>query len=388
MNALAQRITEVFEKRYHNKPIICFSPGRINLIGEHIDYNRGFVMPCAINKGIYFAVAPSGNDNIRIYSRDLDETYSGNVNQISKEDGWCNYVLGVIDQFQKRGKTVEGFDCIFGGNLPMGAGLASSAALEGGMAFALNELFSFGLDRLELALLCQQAEHDFVGVDCGIMDQFANMMGKRGHAIFLNCDDLIYNYLPLELGEYCIVLLNTKVQHALASSAYNTRISECATGLKIIRENSSIKLFREIRNSRSLDRFEEKMGKYVYKRCKFVVEEIQRTKLAAKYLRRKKIKEFGALMFQSHEGLSNLYKVSCAELDFLVKQARANENVIGARMMGGGFGGCTINLVKESGKQQFIENALTAYKKEFQKSAESYEVVTSDGTHLVDTDQN
>ena len=383
MNALALKIKELFQKKFQAEPTLYFSPGRINLLGEHIDYNRGFVMPCSINKGIYFAIAPSGNDTIRFYARDVDEACSVNIYEIKPEEGWYNYVFGVIDQFQKSGKMVKGFNCVFGGNLPIGAGLASSAALEGGIAFALNELFDFGMDRKELALLCQRAEKEFAGVDCGIMDQFANMMGKKDEVVFLDCERLLFKYLPLSLDEYCIILINTNVHHALASSAYNTRRSECETGLNIIRENSSIKLFREIKNPKMLERFEEKMGKYVFKRCTFVVEEIERAKLGAKLLKRKKLKEFGQLMFQSHAGLSDLYKVSCAELDFLVKKAKTNEDVIGARMMGGGFGGCTINLVKESGKQKFIEESLNAYKKEFQTTPESYQVVTSDGTYHV-----
>jgi len=383
MEPLPQKIKEVFIKKYKQEPLMVFSPGRINLMGEHIDYNDGYVMPCTIGKGIYFAVAPSNTDTIRFYARNVEEDLSVKLNDLPAEDGWCSYMLGVVDQIQKDGKNIKGFDCVFGGDLPIGAGLASSAALTGGLAFGLNEIFNFGYDRIQLAQLCQKAEIEFAGVNCGIMDPYVNMTGRKNEVLFLDCKNLQHNYIPLALEGYSMVLINANVHHALASSVYNTRRSECETGLKVIRENSSFKSFRDIRNAKTLERFEEQMGKYVWKRTTFVVEEIQRTKLAAKYLKRKKLKEFGELMFQSHEGLSNLFKVSCAELDFLVKKARANDDVLGARMMGGGFGGCTINLVKHEGKQKFVEETLAAYKEEFQNSAESYAVVSADATHLL-----
>lgn len=384
MNELAKKVNDLFIKKFEKQPSLYFSPGRINLIGEHIDYNDGFVIPCAINKGIYYAVAPNNSNMIRFYSRDYEEKHEVELDKIVPDEEWKNYVLSVVNELQKAGKEVKGFDCAFGGSVPVGAGLSSSAAVEGGLAFALNDIFNFGYSNEELAFLCQKAEHGFPQMKCGIMDQFANMMGRRNQAILLDCKTLTYKYLPLELGDYQIILINTKVHHALATSAYNTRRSECETGLRIIRENSSYKSFRDIKNSRVLEKFEEKMGKFVWKRCTFVVDEINRTEQAAKFLKRGKLKEFGELMFQSHEGLSNLYKVSCAESDFLVKLAKNNPDVIGARMMGGGFGGCTINLVKAEGKLKFIEDSLAAYKKEFQHAAESYDVVTADGTHKIE----
>ncbi|MCO5286215.1 MAG: galactokinase [Chitinophagaceae bacterium] len=380
MESLAEKIKELFIKKFKNTPSVYFSPGRINLIGEHIDYNDGFVMPCAINKGMYFAIAENGTDTIHFYSRDYDEKYETPLNKIGADEGWKNYVLGVVDEFQKAGKEIKGFDCVFGANLPSGAGLSSSAALEGGLAFGLNETFNLGYTRKELAFLCQRAEHGFPGVKCGIMDQYANMMGEENHAIYLDCMSFEGVPIPLELGDYSIVLINSRVHHALASSAYNTRRNESETGLQIIRKNSNYKSYRDIKSAASLKKFEIEMGTYVFKRATFIVEEIQRTILASKLLKQKKIKAFGELMFQSHEGQSNLYKVSCAELDFLVKIAKSNPDVVGARMMGGGFGGCTINLVKSSGIAAFIENSLTEYKKEFQISAEPLRVTVSNGT--------
>lgn len=383
MDELALKVKESFTKKFGHSPDMYFSPGRINLIGEHVDYNDGFVMPCAINKGIYYAVAPNETNKVRFFSRDFQEKYEVDLDKIGPDEEWKNYVLSVVNELLKDGKALRGFDCAFGGNVPSGAGLSSSAAVEGGLAFALNDIFGLGYSRSELAFLCQRAEHGYPQVNCGIMDQYANMLGRKDEAIFLDCKSLTHEYFPLELDDYQIVLVNTKVHHALATSAYNTRRNECETGLKIIRENSSYKSFRDIKNSKSLEKFQDQMGKFVWKRCTFVVDEINRTEAAAGLLKRGKLKEFGELMFQSHDGLSNLYKVSCSELDFLVKIARDNPDVIGARMMGGGFGGCTINIVKKDGKQKFVDESLTAYKKEFQNVAECYDVVTADGTHKI-----
>lgn len=384
MDPLAEKIKEIFVKKFQTTPSVFFSPGRINLIGEHIDYNDGYVLPCAIRKGIYFAIAENGTDTIRFYSRDYDEKYETDVNQIGPAGEWKNYLLGVISEIQKTERSVKGFDCVFGGNIPVGAGLSSSAALEGGLAFGLNELFNYGLNRKELAFLCQRAEHGYPGVKCGIMDQYANMMGRVDEAILLDCKTIDHTYIPLNLEDFSLVLINSKVHHALAASAYNTRRMESETGLKIIRKDHQYTSFRDIKNPELLNEFEEEMGRYVFKRSTFIVEEIQRTILAAEYLKQGKLKEFGALMYQSHDGLSNLYKVSCAELDFLVKLAKDNPDVAGARMMGGGFGGCTINLVKTAAKDAFGEAALSAYKKEFQSNAEIITVAAGAGTSAID----
>lgn len=383
MTELGEKVAASFTRKFKAAPLIICSPGRVNLLGEHIDYNDGYVLPCAINKGVYCAIAPNGSDKVRVFSRDFDELFETDIHKLEPDGDWKNYILGVIDEMQKAGRVLSGFDCVLGGNIPIGAGLASSAAVEGALAFGLNEIFSLGFSRVDLALLCQRAEHGYPRMRCGIMDQYANMMGREGSVLFLDCVSLRHEYIPLELGEYQIVLMNSRVHHALASSAYNTRRSECETGLNVIRENSSITSFREFKNAKGLCRFEDKMGKFVFKRCRFVVDEINRARMGARLLRKKRLKEFGALMYESHEGLSNLFKVSCAELDFLVQIARANPDVIGSRMMGGGFGGCTINLVRTEGKQKFVEEALRAYRKEFQQAAEAYDVTTADGTTIV-----
>lgn len=383
MNNLAERIKETFKERFENEPSVYFSPGRINLIGEHIDYNDGYVMPGAIDKGIYFAVALNQTQTMNFYALDFDEKMSIEIKEVKKRGGWKNYVLGVVNEFILLEKEMHGFDCVFGGNIANGAGMSSSAAVEGGIAFAINELMGFGLDRKQLALLCQRAEHGFPGVNCGIMDQYANMNGKKDHVMLLDCKSITHEYLPLDLKDSTIVLVNSKVHHSLASSEYNNRRQECEKGLQIMKENSGIQSFRDVKNAEDLLPFKVEMGDVIYKRCLYVVEEILRTKQAANFLKQDDIVEFGKLMFQTHEGLRDLYDVSCVELDFLVDFASNNGDVIGARLMGGGFGGCTINIVRKEGKEDFIENVVAAYKDEFNIDAEIYEVDVVDGTHEI-----
>lgn len=380
MNETVLKVKDAFSERFKEEPHLYYSPGRINLIGEHVDYNDGFVMPAAIDKGICFAIALNNSEKINCYSVDFDESISVPVSDIKKMAGWKNYVLGVVNEFLKLKLSVPGFNCTFGGNISIGGGISSSAALEGGISFSINELCNFKMDRKELALLGQRAEHNFPGVMCGIMDQYANMMGKKDSVILLDCKNVSHEYLPLNIEGYQIVLINTKVHHSLASSAYNQRRSECEEGLKILKRELNINSFRDIKNPADLIPFKTEMEQNVYKRCLFVVEEIHRTKTASDLLKSNDITGFGQLMFETHSGLKNLYEVSCRELDFLVGIAAKNKGVIGARLMGGGFGGCTINIVKNNDADRFLSVALTAYKKQFNIEAEHYEVNVVDGT--------
>lgn len=384
MNETALKVKAAFNKKFKGEPHLFYSPGRINLIGEHVDYNDGFVMPAAIDKGIYFAITLNNSENINFYSIDFDENISIKISDIKKSDSWKNYVLGVVNEFQKLNLPVKGFDCVFGGDIPIGGGISSSAALEGGVSYGLNELFNFKMDRKELALLGQRAEHDFPNVKCGIMDQYANMMGKKDTVILLDCKNVTHEYLPLNIEGYQIILINTKVHHSLASSAYNQRRKECEEGLKILQQESGIQSFRDIENPSDLFGFKNIMGEAVFKRCSFVVEEIYRTKEAANLLKENDIEGFGKLMFETHDGLKNKYEVSCKELDFLVDVAKENTDVIGARLMGGGFGGCTINIVKQESVSSFLKEAITAYKKHFDIDAESYIMKVVDGTASID----
>jgi galactokinase len=383
MNETAEDVGNIFKEKFAEKPRLFYSPGRINLIGEHIDYNDGFVMPAAIDKGIFFAIALNNAEKINCYSLDFDESISVPLSEVKKMDGWKNYVLGVVNEFQKLNLDVKGFDCAFGGNIPIGGGLSSSAALEGGISFGLNELCNFKMNRKDLALLGQRAEHNFPGVMCGIMDQYANMMGKKDSVMLLDTKNITNEYIPLNIEEYEIILINTKVHHSLAGSEYNQRRKECEKGLEILKKELRVQSFRDIKNSDQLLPFKKEMGNEIYNRCLFVVEEILRTKRAANLLKENDLIGFGKLMFQTHEGLKNLYEVSCKELDFLVDAAKDSTDVIGARLMGGGFGGCTINIVKQDGVKLFLSKILPAYKKQFNIDAESYDVKVVDGTREV-----
>lgn len=381
MNESAADVRAVFIEKFKAEPKLFYSPGRINLIGEHVDYNDGFVMPAAIDKGIFFAVTLNDSEKINCYSIDFDESISIPLSEIKKMEGWKNYILGVVNEFQKLKLPLKGFNCAFGGNIPIGGGMSSSAALEGGISYSLNELCNFKLSRKELALLGQRAEHNFPGVMCGIMDQYANMMSKEKSVLLLDCKNITHKEIPLQIEGYEIILINTKVHHSLASSEYNQRRKECEKGMEILHRELNIQSFRDIDDPAQLLPFKEEMGDKVYRRCLFVVEEILRTKKAASLLKQNDISAFGELMFQTHKGLKNLYEVSCKELDFLVDEAKENKDVIGSRLMGGGFGGCTINIIKHEGVESFLVKTLSSYKKEFGIDAENYKVKVVNGTH-------
>jgi galactokinase len=379
---MQQEISNAFEERFGGNARIFFSPGRINLLGEHIDYNDGFVLPAAIDKGVWFAVAPNDSDRIHCYSYNMEETLDVSLKEIQKSTGWKNYILGIIHVLQEAGTAIKGFNCVFGGNLPVGAGLSSSAAVEGGLAFALNEIFTLGKTKKELALLAQRAEHLYPGVQCGIMDQYASILGLKDNIIMLDCRSIGHQYLPFRLKEHTLVLINSKVQHSLASGEYNIRRTQCAKGLSFLSgKNPVIKSFRDV-TIEELERYKGEMDEVIYRRCRYVVKEIGRTRLASDYLRTDSIEDFGKLMYETHEGLSKEYEVSCKELDFLVNESVKN-NVTGARLMGGGFGGCTINLVRNENYREVVENIITAYEKAFGIKADVIEVKISDGTYEI-----
>jgi galactokinase len=383
MNPIAVTVLQRFKESFVAQPKLYFSPGRINLIGEHVDYNDGFVMPAAINKGVYYAIAENERSDINFYAMDFDEQLSIKVSDVKKMDGWKNYVLSVINEFLLLGCTLKGLDCVFAGDIPRGSGMSSSAAVEGGLAFALNEMLGTGLNRVELALLCQRAEHNFPHVKCGIMDQFANMMGKKDNVLLLDCRSMENQYFPLHLEGYKIVLLNSNVQHSLASGEYNIRRQRCEEGLHILKSQLNIQSFRDIKSVEELSACKNMMTEKVYNCCLYVVEEIARTKKAAELLQQDDVTGFGKLMYATHEGLSKLYEVSCDELDFLVQHAKQYPAVIGARLMGGGFGGCTINIVANEGIGHFIEETSREYQQQFDIIPEAYIVETADGTNAI-----
>lgn len=385
MDILPHHIQGKFRELFGKEPLIVRAPGRINLIGEHTDYNDGFVMPAAIDREIFFAIHSSADQACIFYSLNYNERYEVNLDDVRpvKEPHWANFLLGVIFQLRERGYNITPFNCVFGGNIPLGAGMSSSAAMECGLAFALSEFFLLKVPPLDLVAVAQWAEHHYVGVQCGIMDQFASMMGKRGHVIVLDCRSLKHRYAPLDLREYSIVLCDTRVKHSLVDSEYNNRRKECESGVDILRRHyPEVKSLRDATPEMLAKHRGEFPGK-VYDRCLYVAQEIRRVQDAAADLEKGDLSAFGKKMFDTHRGLSELYEVSCAELDFLVTEAKEHPQVAGARMMGGGFGGCTINLVKNAYAENFISELTSKYKNRFGIDMASYRVSVVDGTGRV-----
>ncbi len=385
MDITARDIQTRYLELYKHEPLVIRSPGRINLIGEHTDYNDGFVMPAAVNKEIFFGIGASDDGKSVVYSLKYNESFEINLDNPApvEKPRWANYLLGVLFQFREQGYSVKPFRCVFGGNIPLGAGMSSSAAMECGFAAALSEYNLLNVPKLKMIEMGQWAEHHFVGVKVGIMDQFANVMGKKGHVIVLDCRSLEYQYAPLDLGEYAIVLCDTKVKHSLVDSEYNTRRKECESGVSTLQQYyPDIKSLRDV-TMEMLQKHKSELGGKVFQRCLYVVGEIERVQRASEDLKRGDLRAFGEKMFETHAGLSRQYEVSCEELDFLVEEAKKFDSVIGARMMGGGFGGCTINLVRKTSTGEFIRQVASAYKSKFNIDMPAYQVDIVDGTGRV-----
>jgi galactokinase len=377
---LINDVKKTFLKKFNAKPLLVFSPGRINIIGEHTDYNDGFVFPAAVDKGIAAAIQKSDSGSCTAIALDLDSTIEFELNKLkpSKEGSWENYVFGVVAEIQNRNKVVGDFNIIFKGNIPGGAGMSSSAALENSVVFGLNELFQLGLSKEDMILISQKAEHNYVGVNCGIMDQYASMFGKKDHALHLDCRSIESKPYKIDFKEHQLMLINTNVKHSLSDSAYNDRRSACEN----IAELLGVKALRDATES-DLETIIDKVTPANYQKALYVIQENARTLKAAKAITDGDLETLGALIYQSHSGLSTQFKVSCDELDFLVEQAKKNKYVLGARMMGGGFGGCTINLIAKSKAKEFAETVSKSYKNKFDKACSIYFVQLSDGTHLV-----
>lgn len=378
---MQQAIITKFKELYGQEPLLFRSPGRVNLIGEHTDYNDGFVLPAAIDKEIHFAIAPNQTETIRLYSIDMQEQATYSLQTIKRtENSWANYLLGVVAQFQESNYKLNGFDLVFGGNVPIGAGLSSSAAVECGLAFALNHIFGFGLDRFTLAKMAQKAEHEFAGVRCGIMDQFASLFGKKEHVVKLDCRSLEYEYFHFDMSHYRIVLCDTQVKHSLASSEYNTRRMECETGVATLQKHyPGITSLRDV-TIEMIEKHQQELDPVVFRRCMYVVQENIRVEEACQALQNGDLKLFGEKMYASHAGLQHDYEVSCPELDFLVTEAKKQETVLGARMMGGGFGGCTINIVSIAALDDFTRHMSEAYQKQFNMQLKTYITEIVDGS--------
>ncbi len=366
---------------YLKNSVKAQSPGRINIIGEHTDYNDGFVLPAAIDKKITVEVSRNNSRfSGRLFAKNLNKSHVFNLNNLKPvAEGWPNYILGVVDQFQKAGAKLSGFDLSFGGDIPMGSGLSSSAALECSVAFALNELFHLNYNKIQIIKFCQMAEHEFAGTKCGIMDQFASVMGKKDQVFLLDCRTLEYKYFPFDLGQYQIVLLNSNVSHSLADSEYNTRRAACEEGVFILKKHIfNIKNLRDV-SLEQLIRHKDKFTEKIYKRCYHVLSENERVLSATEAMTGKQFQTLGQLLNASHRSLSEDYEVSCKELDYIQQKSIELPYVLGSRMMGGGFGGCTISIVEKNKAEEFIDLIYSNYKKDLGLELSPVRVSIEDG---------
>jgi galactokinase len=369
--------------------VVVRSPGRVNLIGEHTDYNEGFVLPASVDKAMVFVVSPRADGLCHFYAADLKDEFSVEIASLERtQKGWPNYLLGVIEEMKKLGFNIPGCDVVFGGDIPIGAGMSSSAAVECGFAFAVNRLFDFGISRMDLVKLGQRSENNFVGVNCGIMDQFVNIFGEDRKVLKIDCRSLEHQYFPFEREDLAIVLCETEAKRSLASSEYNVRRQQCESGVKILQKhNSGIKSLRDV-NREFLNEYRQEMEPIVLRRCTYVVEENERVLRACEDLHRSDFRSFGEQMYRSHSGLRDGYQVSSPELDFLVEAASSIDGVLGARMMGAGFGGCTINLVEQKSVDLFVEAMKDRYRKRTGRANNAYVTHIQSGTCLLPLFEN
>ena len=382
---MKEKIAKKFLEQFGCEGDFFASAGRINLIGEHTDYNGGYVFPGAIDKGIIAEIRPNGTNKVRAFSVDIDEYVEFGLNEEdAPSQSWARYIFGVCRETLKRGFEVKGFDTVFAGDVPLGAGLSSSAALESTFAYAMSYLFNGEkIDRFELAKIGQSTEHNYCGVKCGIMDQFASCFGKKGALIRLNCKTLEYKYFPFDPKGYKLVLIDSCVKHELASSAYNKRRASCENAAAAIRKNHPEVDFLSDAKRVWLDEVRAEIPEEDFLRAEYVIGEVQRVLDVCDALERGDYETVGEMMYQTHFGLSKLYEVSCEELDFLNKLARKCD-VTGSRVMGGGFGGCTINLVKDELYDDFIKTATEQFTAKFGHAPKVYDVVISDGARKLE----
>ncbi|MEM1214663.1 MAG: galactokinase [Bacteroidota bacterium] len=366
-------------------PAFCVrAPGRINIIGEHTDYNDGLVLPGAIDKALFYAVRPNGTQSLRVHALDIGAYGEADLATIQPTDQlWLNYLLGIGEQFQQLGQQLAGLDIVFGGNLPIGAGVSSSAALECGMATIWNHVLRTQLDGKALAQLAQRSSHQFIGIPCGIMDQFASLNGQAGQAILLDCLSLDYRAVPVAVAGCSWVLLNTRVSHNLADSEYPLRVRECREGVRLL--NAHFGHINSLRDATppQVEALKDHLPTKVYKRCRYVVGEHERTLLMLEALAAGDAAQVGKLLNLTHLGLALDYEVSCPEIETFFRFALQHPAAYGARLMGGGFGGCTLNLVQAASVDTFIEAALAHYQKEHQREGDALTVVLTDGARVV-----
>jgi galactokinase len=376
---LLKEVQRSFENLYNTIPLMVFSPGRINLIGEHTDYNEGYVFPAAINKGIVLAIQKNSGLESKVYALDKEEMHEFSLNNIQpiKDGGWRNYILGVVAEIQKSGVFIENFNISFAGDIPGGAGMSSSAALENSVVFGLNALFNLEISKEQMILISQKAEHNYVGVKCGIMDQYASMFGEKKSALLLDCRSVKSKSIKIDFKKYKLLLINTNVKHDLSESAYNDRREVCERVSGLLK----IKALRDA-SKKDLARLKGQISREDYRKAAYVIEENKRVEKFTNAIYKNDLKTLGKLLYKSHNGLSKKFKVSCKELDFLVAQTKGNKNILGARMMGGGFGGCTINLIKKVEVANFKKEVVANFKNEFNRDCTIYQVKLSKGTRI------
>ncbi|MFN5331880.1 MAG: galactokinase [Bacteroidota bacterium] len=365
---MKDQVISSFIKNFQDTPLVVFAPGRINLIGEHTDYQEGFVFPAAITQGIWVGIKKNNLGSLcRLYSLDFDQEFSFDLHHLSPKKGhWATYIMGICAQLKQSGYPVEGFDLALGGNTPIGAGLSSSAAISIATALAISEAFHFQVPKKNLVVYAQKSEHLFAGVNCGIMDPYACAFGKAQHALLLDCRSQTHQEIPVEFPGYALLLTHSKVSHSLADSAYNARRAACEESMFLLKDLfPSAHTLRDL-SCKQLEVIQEVLPKTLYPKAKHVISECTRVHEAADALRAGNVKGFGDMLYASHQSLSKDFEVSCAELDYLVEQARVHGSVLGSRMMGGGFGGCTLSLVRQEALEDICAHLEKMYSKKFQ----------------------
>lgn len=380
---MENNIRQQFQQYFGKECLVAAAPGRVNLIGEHTDYNQGFVLPAAIDRYMYVAIAENETGRLNMFAREFDERASFAIDDIHPVEGWATYLLGMVYQLMPEKRLPKGLDVYITGNVPVGAGMSSSAALCSAFGLVLNSFYNLGFSRMEIALAGQQTEHKFAKLQCGIMDQFASLHSKAGHLMKLDCRNLEYELIPFHFPECRIVLVNTMVSHSLASSEYNLRRQQCEEGVSVLKKYyPEIESLRDVKITQ-LKTHQAEFSATVFKRCRFVVEENQRLIEGCHFLKHNDLDAFGRLMYAAHDGLSRDYEVSCRESDFLVGAIKNMEGVFGARQMGGGFGGCIITLVDKKQADHFISLIQKTYANEFGKIPDCYNLTISDGAQLI-----
>lgn len=384
-----QYLLNIYRSKFQTEARVFRSPGRINIIGEHTDYNEGLVFPAGIDKEICMVMGLNGTDQSHFYSVDNDEEISFSKSDYQQTPKtWIRYIAGVYDQLYKLGLDPGGVDCVFAGDIPTGAGLSSSAALECATLFGLNRLFDLGIEKAQMPVISQKAENEFVGVNCGIMDQFASVNAKKGQALLLDCRDLTATYFDLALDGYQLLLVDSLVKHDLVTSEYNIRRAQCEEGLAHFQHiRPEVNALRDL-SMADLENHGQELSPLLFKRCKYIVQEIERVRLAGEAIKKQDLAALGNLLYASHLGMQSEFEISCPELDFLVDYTWNKGHVLGARMMGGGFGGCTLNIVAKEHQELFVNDIKEAYEKQFDIMPEIYTVATAEGTSEVQIESN